>query len=189
MKRSQIPLLCLLAAACLLSSCNVNALQPWFTKDIQVFEPSLLGTWVEAGNEGHKTTLVFEKAKDSSYDIRVTEDSDNKETKYSGHLGKLGGSYYLDYRSSDSAQADLYIPVHCVMQFTLGSDELKIRTPDDNAWEEAAKADHLKGLGVAWTEDKDLVLTAPSADLQAFLLHIEKDSPLWGEVTTFARKK
>jgi hypothetical protein len=188
-KRSQFSLLCLFAAAALLSSCNVNALQPWFTKEAQVFEPALVGAWVGTDSDGHGTTLVFEKAKDSSYDIRVIEDTESKETKYTGHLGKVGNSYYLDYRSSDSAQADLYIPVHCMMQIALGPDELKIRTPDDTAWEEAAKSGRLKGLGVAWTEDKDLVLTSSSADLQAFLLHLEKDSPLWGETTPFTRKK
>jgi hypothetical protein len=75
------------------TSC-LSSLHPLYTKESQVFEATLLGTW-----EKDDQSFLFEKAgKKDYYKLTHTDKKENEITESEAHLVKLGDHYYLDFQ-------------------------------------------------------------------------------------------
>jgi hypothetical protein len=71
-------------------------LNPCYTDADSTFDPALLGQWKEADGS---STLRFQQDNGKSYRVVYTEvhaDGTREESKYEGHLVRLGGIVFLD---------------------------------------------------------------------------------------------
>lgn len=167
-----------------LSAC-VPSLHELYTEKDVVFEPSLLGTWVEAKPDS-KSTLVFTRLGDKGYKLVSADEKET--TSLIAHLVKLGDKLFLDVNGDPSADCHtLALPVH--MFFLVSQTEPTLRMHDFNdRWlEEFLK----KNPGALKREvvDKDLVVTASTNELQSFVLRHVNTKGAFADSVDYVRKK
>lgn len=118
-----------LTMAVLLTGC-VLSIQPSIPDDQSVFQPGLLGTWVEADG---KDSAVVTRMGETGYRIRYTDD-DGKAGTFEGHTGRLGDDLILEVAPaaprgdfSDDYLAAL-LPGRLVFVIVPGSAEVRTAT-------------------------------------------------------------
>ena len=144
----------------LMTGCTVRSLQPLYTEKDPIFEPQLLGMWVEEGDKSDGF-VTFLKDAENAYTVR-TGDS----PKLQGRLMKLGGDMFLDLTPSDTDDG-FNIPGHLFVRIRLNGDTLQTALLDSDWAEHAADAGT---LGLSHLRiGSQVVLTASSKELQAFV--------------------
>lgn len=183
------------AAACSLTGCYYVSLHPLVTADVRVYEPGLVGTWVEDGNG--QDALTFAPANPQYPTHYLVDVSDEGRTvRLVGELARIDGQLVLDLTIGNNAgQCPLLtedglfmghaIPGHSFVRIVLEADALKTEVLDSGWLDEAITEkrvtiahEHLAGDGDPHAPgEKDVhgqrgdrvVLTAPSRDLQALV--------------------
>jgi hypothetical protein len=166
--------------AVLMTGCTVRSLYPLYTEKDVVFEPGLLGTWAEHDNTNDN--WVFQKSGENSYRLISSEGK----TTLEGRLVKLGGHLFLDVTPKD-VDSEFSIPAHVFVKIQISGDSMRtaLLNPD---W--VAKAGDSKTLGLSFicVGDKDkVVLTAPTKELQEFLVKHAGDEGVFGELEEYRR--
>ena len=163
--------------AVILGGC-VPSLHPLFTENDLIFDANLIGTWASAEpNE----TFDFQQTKTKYYEC-IYIDKDSKSGKFIAGLGKLGNSMYLDIypQEPNMIENDFYkshlLSTHSFMKITLSKDALKLcsMNPDgtDKLLKSKPNAVKHERLG---DDDGRVVLTAPTKELQKFILKYGND--------------
>jgi hypothetical protein len=169
-----------------LVSC-VASLLPLFEDRYLVWEPGLTGTW--QGGDSGADTWTFEKAGDNEYLLVQTQAEfdlgqgagqpskkvPGEAARFRARLGRLSGNLFLDLYPAegnptphnDWLNAHL-IPAHTLARVWLGKDSLKLVFLDEDWVSKAVESGRIK-LAHVKTEGW-LVLTAPTAELQAVIL-------------------
>ena len=112
MKRMRITLFLVLGLALPSTAC-LTSLHPWFTQADLVFEPGLVGTWVDASDSD--TTWVFTRRDDTTYTLVDTRNESHPNlfteeapkpkrlvaTQLKARLMRLGDARYLDICAGD----------------------------------------------------------------------------------------
>ena len=151
MKRPWLVVL-FLAGLALPSSACLTSLHPWFTAADLVFEPWLVGTWVDAADAD--TTWVFTRRDDTTYTLIDTRnesepDPPNKAaakpkkivaTPLTARLMRLGEARYLDICAGDewtdsSMLGYLLVNSHLLAKIRLEGDALRVAFLDDDRLE------------------------------------------------------
>ena len=176
-----------------LLSCVVS-LQPLFEDRYLVFEPGLAGTWKMADSSD---TWTFEKAENNEYlliqrqaeyeaDKSLSKEQVKKApgdaVRFRTRLGRLGGKLFFDFIPADEGNPevhnDLYnahmIPAHTLARVWLEKGTLKFVFLDQDWISHAIESGQIK-LAYVKT-DNWLVLTAPTQELQAFILKYANDA-------------
>ena len=179
----------ILAVMLLMSAC-VPSLYPLYTEGDLVFEPLLVGTWV-VEDDGNETIWTVKKSAEGYEMVDVEEDQDP--AKFDVRLVKLGGHTFLDlFPAQQEPNNGLYqlhlIRAHTFMKVTLDGDSLGVTMLDQEWLKNALKS---KGTALAHQTlvDGDLLLTAPTADLQEFILKSCADPEAFGEPIMFTRRE
>jgi|SRR5271157_1779593 len=99
-----------LVLVAMMTACGpADWLNPCYNDADVTFDPALVGRWSESDGS---STLRFQKADDNAYEVVYTEvqsDGTRKESKFDGHLVRLGGFLFLDVvPQSASANPDSY---------------------------------------------------------------------------------
>ncbi len=163
----------LAAAGALLSAC-IPSVHPFFNETDLVADPRLPGEW----KDGDGALWAFTPDGDAGYTLVITElEDDGKKTgTFEAHLFQLGAERFLDLVASDVGfapdQIDLVkmsvIPGHLVARIFQFEPELKLAFADFD-WLKK----HLEASPAALAHHRhgdSIVLTAPTAELQQFLL-------------------
>ena len=178
--------LCLLAALCLLTAGCILSLHPLYTKDDVVFEPKLVGAWVK-DDESWEFERDGEK---NRYNVLYVVEGEPG--RFEGHLVRLGQFTFLDLmpKDPDAEKNKFYnhclLPTHTFIKLSLEGDDLRLAAPD---------MDRVKKLlddevRIAHEEvEQRLVLTAPTREVQEFILFCAGDGKAFGEPATFRRKR
>ena len=151
MKRPWLVVL-FLAGVALPSAACLTSLHPWFTAADLVFEPGLVGTWVDASDAD--TTWVFTRRDDTTYTLVDTRnesepDSFNKTapkpkklvaTRLTARLMSLGEARYLDFCAGDewtdsSMLQYVLVNSHGLARLRLEGDALRVAFLDDDRFE------------------------------------------------------
>jgi len=204
--------------AALLAGCApILSLHPLFTKDTAIFDGRLLGTWVDDANQPQITweftRLVDTAAEDiaedllgqlrdvaqQAYRVRITDDKGRKGS-FGACLVKLGDKLFLDVLPDkfpsgerDAEQMKLmynaffFVPVHSFVRVSSLGDQLKIRLTDDEGFKKLVQTDP-KVVKHDMIDDRP-VLTAATAELQAFVAKYADDERLFPSEVTLTRKK
>jgi hypothetical protein len=190
MKTKNIILTALLAF--IMSSCLVKSLHPFYTDKDLVYKPELAGQWLGPDSaqwviRQHKVFagLFKDDKPTNSYDITCT---DNKGTsKFLAHLFSLDNQLYLDFYLPDMEGQDLalmhLIHAHTLAKVELAKDQITIKWYNEE-WliklfnENRIRIGHER---VPYDPDEknpdnfQVVLTAPTADLQKFIVKYGND--------------
>ncbi len=177
-------LLALSGVALLLSGCLVLSVYPYFTAKDLVFEPGLLGSWTKA--EDTTEHWKFEKEGANSYQLTVTGSQNTNVMQ--AHLFKLKGQYFVDLFAPD-ADTDLApppIPSHLLLRALTLSPNVKLSALE-HGWmrdllaKEPTALRHEVPVSKEKPEDRPIVLTADTAELQAFLAKHLDTTNAWSE--------
>ena len=166
-----LPLVLLL----LLPGCIVRSFHPLYTDRDVVFEPALLGEWIEEKEDGKTETWTFTKEeKQPNYQVVYT-DNDGKQGAFEAHLVKVQGRFFLDLFPADPelTQNCLYqlhlMPVHTF---------LWVRQTDPTLWMSIMDAEWLEkhlesepdAIAHVASDEAGILLTAPTEELQTFVV-------------------
>jgi hypothetical protein len=189
------------ALAVLLGGCvPVLSLHPLYMEEDVVPEKKLLGTWVDDPNSP-KTTWEFANMEEpkNAYKLVFT-DEEGKKGSFVARVVKLQDRLFLDVYPSglpsdvnDPAKTDwpynsiFLIPAHTFLKMDAVEPQLKMRLMLESKVKEllTEKPDAVKHTSVG----ERLVLTAPTKELQAFVLKYADDSRVFTDQITLSRKQ
>lgn len=174
--------LMLAAGAAILTGCAPPvSIHPLYTSQDLVADPALEGTWAEPNGE----IWQIHKSGDG-YEVNVLHAGDSPAAEtYLVHLVRLNNSDFIDVTSK--SQPDLGIAGHLFGKFSLQGDECRVTVFDD-AWLRRTVQAGLAPQAVAVESSGQVILTAPTADLQRFVLLHAADPDAWdADVGTFHR--
>ena len=181
-----------LALLTLLAGCVVPSVYPWYTaKDVR-FDPALIGAWAEpdstnAANDHWR----FEKLESQTYKLTVQEKE--KRTEFDARLFQLKGRLFLD--CSPRERPDHSLPLHYLLKVTRIEPTLELSTLNYD-WLQKLIAKDSKAVRhivvpkkTGESGEDDLVLTADTSELQAFILEHEKTEGAFGDAFVMKRFK
>ena len=185
----------------LLGGCvPVLSLYPLYTKEDVVLEKKLLGTWVDDVNSP-ETTWEFNRIDEpeNAYKLIFT-DEDGKKGSFVAYLLKLQDRLFLDIYPSDLPwepddpnkmdwpyNSFFLVPAHTFLRINSIEPQLKMRLALESKIEELLTED--PNAVKHMTIGERLVLTAPTRDLQAFVLkHVDSDKLFTDEITLIRKK-
>jgi hypothetical protein len=193
--------LLLAAAGLFLSGCIVLSVYPFYTSRDVVFDPGLLGKWVETGATNQPDDYyLFEKAdakagfeKEGTNAYLLTTVETQKTNHCLVHLFKLKGQMFLDLFTAEET-GDIMphpIPSHMVMRVSQMTPTLKM-TPMDYEWlsnliEQDPGALRHHDIKSEGEKDHFYVLTADTAELQRFVLKHLKTEKAWKDAKELKR--
>ncbi|GDY21856.1 hypothetical protein LBMAG56_32030 [Verrucomicrobiota bacterium] len=178
-------LLTAVLAAVLLAGC-VSSVFPLLTEDDLVFDPALIGIWGDSdpkNEDPEKETWMFNKrdgdAASKVYTLIIQ--ANGRPAKFDARLGRIGGKLFLELELADLGEAEDKLNGwakaalgrnHIIMRVQELGPNLKLCLPDlDRFLQENPKA-----LAHREQAKDPLILTAPTAELQAFFIQ-HADNP------------
>jgi hypothetical protein len=174
----------LAALAILFAGCLVLSVYPYYNEKDLAFDPRLLGTWTKTDDQNEH--WKFEKMGTNAYLLTI---ANNQETNsMQAHLFTLRRQQFLDLYAPD-AQANVQpppIPSHFLLRVLSLSPDLKVASMD-HAWLRDLLAKNPKAVRhiIPQTsekpEDRAIVLTADTAELQAFVIKHLETKEAWTE--------
>jgi hypothetical protein len=182
-------LLPLLTVAVLLTAC-VPSLQPLYTPETLVFREELIGIWKEKPDD--EDSWTFSKADNNVYHLTIREK--DASSQFDARLVRLGEHHFLDlYPKSDALEAaklgDFYratlVPGHLIIKVKLGA-KLEMQLTQPNNLDKMLKADP-KALAHTYIDSDRLLITATTADLQAFIKKHAESNELWADPGTMQK--
>jgi len=209
----RIKKLALYGVVVLLTGCvPVISLHPLFTRETITSEEKLLGTWIEDSNNP-QVTWEFARLEASAterlpaelrdqiqkcYRVNITDDKGRKGS-FAGCLVKLQDRLFLDILPDKfpSGEQDpegmklvynafFFLRVHTFVRVGLVDDSLRIRLTDDETFKKLIEAEP---KAVKHDEiDDHAVLTASTAELQAFVTKYADDERLFTNEVALTRK-
>jgi hypothetical protein len=161
------------------SGCVVYSFYPLYTAKDLFANDLLTGNWIDKDS----TNWSFEHAKtgskenvktDSTSYVLIVSDKDSIESRFSVHIIKLGGHYFLDFYLEDfydNQNLDLasfhIVPVHTFAKVDISKNQLKINWFDQNWLEKLVKGNKIR-IRHEYNGDY-ILLTASPKDLQKFV--------------------
>jgi hypothetical protein len=116
---------------------------------------------------------------------------DEKPTRFEARLIELGGAWFLDlYPKPLGEVVDLYpsniVPAHSLARVTIAKDSISIAMMDGD-WLERLNDRNQLDLAHECLENGVIALTAPTRELQAFVLKHANNNEAFGEAEVLYR--
>jgi hypothetical protein len=179
----------LFAALLFFTGCVVTSLYPYYTGKDLVFDPALLGKWVEAGTTNQPPEYVqLERLGEKGYWVTLfgTDETNSMEA----HLFRLKQQLFLDTFPTNRSLD--YVPVHQVSKVM--RIEPGLETADLNYdWlaklleKHPGAIRHLVLPEKPGEEGGRIVLTADTKELQRFILKYVNDTNAWKQPSHWKR--
>jgi hypothetical protein len=171
-----------IALALVSAGCLVGSLHPVYDDETIVFDESLPGTWA---NKESEVTVVVERGEWRSYHIAYTDRFGT--TKFTGHLARLGAARFLNVRPEDGLERPAFLVVtNGVLQIEIEPARLRVREPEYGVMLARLNAGKL-GLDAATDLKQNVIVTAPTPRLRAWLAMALEDEEVWADWKTFTR--
>ena len=171
-----------------LSGCLIQSLHPLYTDKELIFEEKLIGKWSEDGDY----ILEFKKGEGKAYKMRMF---DGKDGRFEAHLVKLKDMMFLDIYPDDVTMEGAQgfyrmhlLPVHTFMKIDEIDPNLQLRALDYEKVSEMLKEDP-NLLKHEVLEEEHIVLTAPTKQLQEFMIKYASVEGVFGDTTELTRCK
>jgi hypothetical protein len=175
-----------------LAGCVPSVFPLYTDKDVR-FDPALVGAWSEPSDPDESWT--FTKGSDNSYDLVYREKKGS--APFTVHLVRLGTRQFIDMTPNEDGLKganllDIYkgtlIPGHLFAKVSQITPVLKMAFLDPK-WIKDYLRDHRSDLAHYLYEDRDVILTAPTRDLQAFMTKHADDKDALGDESKLERKR
>ena len=174
-----------------LSGCVPSVFPLYTDKDVR-FDPALVGEWAEKDSSDESWT--FTKSGANAYDLVIRE---KKQTApFDAHLLHLGTRQFLDMTPDpsglrDSEILDVYkaalIPGHMFAKVSQIAPVLKMAFLDPK-WLKNYLHDHPAEIAHFLDQNGDVILTAPTRELQAFFTKHADDKDAFGDESELRKK-
>jgi hypothetical protein len=176
---------CVVLSLCVLSSaCLVVGTQPFYVSSSIEFDEALLGRWESADD---RTVITVERGDWKSY--KVTYPARSGSVVYTGYLTRVGESRVLDLAPAHSVDpASLLIPAHFAVRLQLLGDTLGATGFDYDWFFKEAEQGRLPRLHPVLDGRKNVLLTADTAALRAWLAAQARGGDMFGDEIRFVRK-
>jgi hypothetical protein len=201
MKHLRFRFLALIAAAfalCFLGGCVVLSIYPFYTEKDLAFDEALLGKWVKTTEADER--WVFEKEGSSAYKLILK--SGQKTYLTSTHLFKVNGELFLDmfegegFATESKGDDNIFpprVPTHTLFKVFQTKPTLRLAIMnyewlDKLLVSEPKALRHHLVLNGKDKEDRFPVLTADTAELQAFLIKHSKTAEAWQDTFDLKRE-
>lgn len=178
----------LLIVLLFLGGCVVTSLYPYYTDKDLVFDPALLGKWVEAGTTNQSAEYVqIERLGEKGYWATVfgTDETNSVEL----HLFRLKQQLFLD--SFPTNRSLDFVPVHQVSKVIWSEPQLETANLSYD-WLAKLLEKHPKAIRHMVLQDKPgdtqkgrIVLTADTRELQRFILKYVNNTNAWNKPSLF----
>ncbi len=189
----------LAVCAAILAGCSVPSLNPLYSKDVIADDPGLEGSWASEKGE------VFAKVARTGpgeYTVAAALMGDNADERprpevLTARLVKLGETTFIDLVLHEEQRSDLTrdhnflaVRTYQILKIKRDGDTLTVWGPEYDRYKSLltsgeSKLDHLR------LSDHDggpeLVITAPTPDLQAFFKAHADDQALFNDSAVFKR--
>lgn len=170
--------------ALLLSGCVVTSIYPFFTEKDLVFDPALVGSWTKPTDPSEQ--WKFEKNGDKGYQVSIIEKTNIQSGR--GYLFKLQGHMFLDFFAPELKEEHLPepAPTHIIARVDQVTPTLKLASMDYGVLQKMLSTNpkalrHILIKTGPDENDRRLVLTADTQELQKFLLKHVADREVWDE--------
>jgi hypothetical protein len=185
MKRTALLGVALLAVT---GACLPVSLSPLYTEDQLVELPEIVGTWRSSGNDSEQ--MVITPVEDRGYRVVFTED-DDEPMAFLVHFVRLDDTLYWDMTvSPDDLEDDMHgfhlLPVHSFAKVLLEGETLRLAQPDLD-WMKKQVEEGRTPAHVVLPDDR-FVLTAETAELQAFFREQAGGAEAWSSPDVFHRQ-
>jgi hypothetical protein len=172
---------CLLFAG-LSAGCLVSSLHPLYEDAAIVFDEALIGTWA---NRESEISVIVSRGEWKSYQVAFTDRFGT--TRFDGRLTTIGTARFLSVRPSDGLdQPAFVVATHGFMQIESEPGRVRVREPEYATVLARVTAAKL-GVDAATDVKQNVIITAPSSRVRAWLAAAVKDPALWAEWKTFTR--
>jgi hypothetical protein len=181
MRTSLLVVVALVASAS--SGCLVLSLHPAHDDASIVWDPALVGTWV---NDEDRVTAVLGRGEWRSY--RIDYEHPIEKGTLTGYLTTLGAQTYLDVspvRGQD--HGSFLIPVHALLRIERQAETLTVQALDYDRFSRAAKQGGLPGLPMTVDQKQNTILTASTVAFRKWL-KAGAVEPMFGARAVFKRK-
>jgi len=192
-KRIAAPVMAILLL-CLLAACGpVLSIHPLYTDKDVVFDPALVGTWIDP-QDTSSAPIIFERGSNDSYRAITRLDKNaNVDQIFEAHLVKLNGRLFLDAvqtknrMSGQEEDMGIAVPGHLFARVSIEGDSLRLDLLDQDWIKDKLET---RKISIAHEElDGDIVLTASTPELQRFVLGHVNDKGAFEESEPLQRKK
>lgn len=176
----------------------VPSLNPLYTEKDLIYDPALVGTWIDADDGG--ATWTFQKAGDKAYHL-VLKNKDGLQGEFKVHLTQLGKWRFLDMYPDAAAMEELkrddfykshYIPAHTFylvkqIEPTLQMASLEIDWLDNYLTTNTAAIGHTR-VGNPGSDDRRVLFTARTEELQKFMQKMAGTEGAFADPSTMKKK-
>ena len=171
-----------LGATLFLMGCPARSLFPLFAEEGLVFNPDLLGTWVDSDKEEY----TFLKSGGGGYDVLV-RGKDGSVQLLSAKLGQLGGSWFLDSSPGEINNDYHLLPAHVITRIWLSGDTLKTASLEGDYLKDSITSGKLTVSHAL--SGSDVLLTASTEELQQLVLLLAENEAAFPDPSTLVRRR
>jgi hypothetical protein len=166
------------------AGCLVASLQPFYDAASIEFDDGLIGEWESAEDQSR---IRVDRAEWKSY--KVTYTSPSGPVVLTGFLTRIGEGRVLDLTAGRLMEpAALFIPAHVAVRVQVLGDTLTVTGLDYDWILHETEQGRLTKLRPALDHRKNVVLTADTAGLRAWLAAHARDGEGFGGPMRFVRK-
>ncbi len=185
-----ITVVALFALMLFLAGCIVTSIYPYYTDKDLVFDPAVLGKWVEGGKTNKTSEYVkFEPMGTNGY--WATAFGTSETNGFEVHLFRLKAQLFVD--SFPTNRSLDFVPVHQVSKVTHMGPRLETANLNYD-WLDTLLKKHPKAIRHMVLREKPgdesggrIILTADTRELQRFILKYVNNTNAWKEPTQFKR--
>jgi hypothetical protein len=171
------------AAAMLLTGC-IPSLAPLYTDRDIVSDARVTGTWTA------KESTMTVAADGNGYKVAyAANENPAHKMNFKAHLVKLGNSLFVDLFPEPPGDMFCFpcIPMHMFGKLTIQGNTLKVDLFDPGWFNEMAKAGKITTAHTAI--ENDYILSAKTAEVQAFVLKYANDPKAFVESDVWTKKQ
>jgi hypothetical protein len=180
----KILLVAILASGLFLAGCVVTSVYPYYSDKDVVFEPALLGDWTDGKSDGN-TNDVGRVEQFGQTGYRLTSLGENETNSVNFHVFRLGQQLFMDMCPTN--QSLELLPTHQLQKVKRTGMTLEIASLNYDWLEKLLEKNPKAIRHIVVTDkndgrdDKRIVLTADTAELQKFVLKHLRDTNAWNE--------
>jgi hypothetical protein len=186
----------MLGVAALFGSC-VTSVHPIYTQDDLVYDETLLGDWITEDSiilsfdKATINNMPFSKEDTANLKTYYATYHDKRPAEFKVHLVKLDKYYYLDFfmhhfeMDNDLVESTLF-PVHTFTKVKIYNDSLVVTGFDARRIMKLLEQRKIRIKHEV--SDGYMLLTAPTEELQKFIIKYADDPELFDEPTILKRK-
>jgi hypothetical protein len=175
----------LTAALLLVPGCLVVSVHPTHDREALVWDPALLGDWVNADDN---SSLKIERGEWQSYRLHYVHPIETGDL--TGYLTTVGKVRYLDVMPAKGKDhGSFLVPVHATVRVALDGDRLELTALSYDWFFDRLKTKAgVAGLEIVLDEKENALIVSPPTAVRAWIARQPPDGKMFSASASFTRK-